>query len=792
MAAVVASCLGSLALLPSYSDLGWIPAAIGAVLVVGIVAEVSRLVGLPRALAPLLAAAGLALYITAAFAHDQATLGFLPTHDARSALADLIRIGWHDINVLRAPVPTHRGIVLLTALGAGGVALVVDLIAVTFRRAALAGLPLLALFAVPAATVPGGVGWLPFLYVGTGYLILLLTDSTERVGRWGQPLGAGRRDDEAGASTRPSRAETAPLAAVGRRVGFAALGIAVVLPAAVPGLHPGLFGTRGGSGNGLGNGGNTVTTYNPITRIKRQLLNTERKPLFRYTTTDDSPGYFRMTALDRFDGETWTQGDLTAPADQRVSKGMPSPYGLSNTVPASQVQTEVRGTDNLSVPWLPLPYPAIAVGVDGDWRYDGDTRAVFSTQSSTKGRSWSVGSLDVEPSRADLNKASANGPSLVEENKALDPQTVPPQVVSLARDVTKGAKTPFERGLALQLFFQSDRFHYTTDVADGSDKNVIASFLRDGRGYCVQFSSTMALMARAVGIASRVAIGFTRGDKQKDGSYQVTTLHAHAWPELYLNGIGWLAFEPTPRSDGQAQLPAYTQAGQGDGSAATGPGSSPAPTNSASPGPNGLQGKQDRINASDKLPPGSPGDPSAPSSGGGFLPVWLLGLVVLGLLLIFPATGRWLTRRRRWAAAETDAARAHAAWRELGDDARDLGLSWRTDDSPRRAADRLAATTRLAGAEPALQRLAAAEERALYARTLTDVGDLTADHKQVRRALADSASWQQRLLAVAMPRSTVTTVLTVSTNAIADMLDLIDAGIAWLTRTLVPRRLRRT
>ena len=104
--------------------------------------------------------------------------------------------------------------------------------------------------------------------------------------------------------------------------------------------------------------------------------------------------------------------------------------------------------------------------------------------------------------------------------------------------------------------------------------------------------------------------------------------------------------------------------------------------------------------------------------------------------------------------------------------------------------DRLVATTRLAGAEPALQRLAAAEERALYARTLTDVGDLAADHKQVRRALADGASWQQRLLAVAMPRSTVTTVLTVTTNAIADVLDLIDAGIAWLTRTLVPRRLR--
>ena len=59
-------------------------------------------------------------------------------------------------------------------------------------------------------------------------------------------------------------------------------------------------------------------------------------------------------------------------------------------------------------------------------------------------------------------------------------------------------------------------------------------------------------MARLSGIPSRVAVGFTRGTKQKDGSWLVTTHDAHAWPELYFQGYGWLAFEPTPRADGQA------------------------------------------------------------------------------------------------------------------------------------------------------------------------------------------------------------------------------------------------
>jgi transglutaminase-like putative cysteine protease len=791
IAATIASCLGSLALLPSFADYAWLPSAFGAAIAVGLVAEVARVLGVPRALAPLLSLAALTAYVTAVFARDHAFLGFIPTHETQTALVDLLRLGWHDINVLRAPVPSHRGLVLLTVLGAGGVALLVDFLAVTLRRAALAGLPLLALFAVPAATVPGGVGWLPFLYAGAGYLVLLLTDSSERVGRWGQPLGAGRRREEDGAPLRPARAETAALAAVGRRVGVAALGIAVVLPAAIPWLHPGLFGTRGGHGPGAGPGGNTVTTYNPITTIRRQLLTLDKRPLFRYASTDADPAYFRMTALDRFDGTSWTQGDLTAPASARVSKGMPPPDGVNATVSTVRNETRVSGGDRLSVPWLPLPYPATQVSVSGDWRLDERTRAVFSTKETTTGRSWTVMSARLLPTPEQLEQAPTKVSAEVNSAIGLDDRTIPLLLTSIAQRVTKDAGTPYAKAVALQAYFHSSKFHYSLDVSDNDSKDVIARFLRDGRGYCVQFASTMALMARVVGIPARVAIGFTHGDRQSDGTFQVTTAHAHAWPELYFAGLGWLTFEPTPRGDGQAEPPSYTQPG-----ATTGPGTTTTPGASPTPQPSSsaalgadLSGKLRTLNSGDETAAPS----TQPASSSNHLVSGLLTvLVVIALLLVLPAASRWLTRRRRWAAAETDAARAHAAWCELGDDVRDLGFRWRPDDSPRRTADRLAATATLGDAEDALQRLATAEERALYARTLDDVGDLAADHKEVRRALAAQATWSQRLLAVVLPRSTVTTALSVTTSAIADVLDLIDAGIAWLGRMLVPKRLRRT
>ena len=53
-------------------------------------------------------------------------------------------------------------------------------------------------------------------------------------------------------------------------------------------------------------------------------------------------------------------------------------------------------------------------------------------------------------------------------------------------------------------------------------------------------------MARSVGMPARVAVGFTPGLTQGDGSRVVLGRNAHAWPEVWFDGIGWVPFEPTP------------------------------------------------------------------------------------------------------------------------------------------------------------------------------------------------------------------------------------------------------
>lgn len=68
------------------------------------------------------------------------------------------------------------------------------------------------------------------------------------------------------------------------------------------------------------------------------------------------------------------------------------------------------------------------------------------------------------------------------------------------------------------------------------------------KGYCTYFASAFGVLARCVGIPTRYVEGFMVDYKEKDnvGAYQVGSNNAHAWVEAYIEGIGWIPFEPTP------------------------------------------------------------------------------------------------------------------------------------------------------------------------------------------------------------------------------------------------------
>ena len=369
---------------------------------------------------------------------------------------------------------------------------------------------------------------------------------------------------------------------------------------------------------------------------------------------------------------------------------------------------------------LPLPYPVTRVTLDGDWRWDAETFDVFSPEedASILGLDYQATSLDIAPTSTQLQAA---GPPSVQLEPML---TVPASVIGVLQpvvdEVTAGTTNDYERALAMQNWLR-DSFTYSLDTRSGNSLSDLEAFLQDRSGYCEQFAATMALMARVGGIPSRVQVGFTPGTQGSDGVWSVSSHDAHAWPELWFEGVGWVRFEPTP--------------GGGDGNAA--PAWAPPPINGVDrPGAGGPRGDnapgpQPQLNGRQQDPNLLSGDDrglrrggvaavtTTPSAADTARSLWwaavLLVVAIAGLTLAAPTVERRIQRRRR--RNETGLAAAlEAAWAEIRDTMADLELDPRPQDTPRDLQARLCRRGDFTASDKdAVVRLAVALERSRYA-----------------------------------------------------------------------------
>lgn len=121
------------------------------------------------------------------------------------------------------------------------------------------------------------------------------------------------------------------------------------------------------------------------------------------------------------------------------------------------------------------------------------------------------------------------------------------QVRALAEEVTADSSSAYAKALALQSFFRdSEEFTYSFDLAAPQTGDASWDFLNDRNGYCVQFSSTMTIMARSLGLPARIGVGFLPGELSGPDEYTVRGRDAHAWTEIFFDNVGWVRFDPTP------------------------------------------------------------------------------------------------------------------------------------------------------------------------------------------------------------------------------------------------------
>ncbi|MEV0384562.1 DUF3488 and transglutaminase-like domain-containing protein [Nonomuraea sp. NPDC050643] len=778
IASGVASFTAAILLFPLFQGGTWLWTSLGAVLAVVAAGLLSSRLSLPAWAAPLVAVAATWLYLTIAFAADKAWALLVPTKGSVAELARLLGVGWADIQRFAAPVPETEGITLLTAGGVALIAIAVDLLAARVRRAALAGLPLLALATVPATILSDPISWPAFIVAALGFVSLLIADGRERVGHWGRAVLVRRT--RAATSPPPNgpraAADTSGLRLSGKRIGFAAIALAVLVPAALPAMEPVSFFTFGVGGRGSGPG-NSISIPNPIANLKGQLELPERRVVLSYTNNDDNPRYLRIYALDSFDGQQFGMTEPKGLAENRTENGpLPPPTGLSAETKTKNVVTKIQISEEIAkLQFLPLPYPPRQIRVDGDWRADVDTLMVFSTREEAAGIEYEVATSEPEPT-PDLLDGVDGAQGSTDPRFLRLPDNLPPEIVELADSLTADTSTNYEAAVKLQQFFTKDGGFTYSLRTQGHGNSALRDFLiRDRTGYCEQFAASMAVLARIVGIPSRVAIGYTGGSKIGD-EWQVGTNDSHSWPELYFEGVGWLPFEPTPAGaagQGSARVPEYTL-----------PRPEPAAT-SAAPTPGATSSS-----AEEAQDPTARRNPREVDREGqiatGILPpddsMPLIGKIGIGagvllLILLIPACVRLITRNRRvrslgWKVSEPSdeltaamvsgkgPGNGHpavaAAWAELDDVLYDFGMARNPSETPRALARRLTQQYEFdAESATAITAIASAVERVLFARDPGAIGPMRKDLRTVRQALGATVSRGRRVRAVLLPPSTL-------------------------------------
>ncbi|MFD8569259.1 DUF3488 and DUF4129 domain-containing transglutaminase family protein [Streptomyces sp. NPDC059639] len=758
--ATLATFLASCSLLPLVDKSSWLLEAAILLTIQATVGAAARRVPLARPLTIGAQALVSLLLLTLSFAREQAIGAIVPGPEAFRYFGMLLEAGGDDVGRYAIPAPVSDGIRLMLVGGTLVIGLAVDALAVTFRSAAPAGLPLLALYSVAAGLSEGGADWLWFVLAAGGYLVLLLAEGRDRLSQWGRVFGGtGRGFGSAPVADGPGAA-TAPVR-TGRRIGAVALGIALVVPLALPALDGGVLGPSG-SGVGAGSGGGgTISAVNPLISLQNSLNQPEDRTVMTYRTNAEQAQemYLRIVSLDEFDGTAWRPS--VRPITD-VPSTLPNPQGLDSDIRRTEVQTNIKAADWYTQTWLPMPFPASKVSIDGRWRFEKVGRTLVGDHGeTTRGKQYSVNSLVVQPTAQQLANAGQPPANVLKEFTKV-PASLPDVVSRTALQVTQGAANNYERAVKLQDYFALDGgFTYNTDVQTGTGSAAIVRFLKQKEGFCVHFAFSMAAMARTLGIPARVAVGFTPGSASGDGTYTVGLRDAHAWPELYFEGVGWTRFEPTPT---RGYTPEYTQdttPSDGSSVSAAPDESSSAASSSAQPSESDSCSVQERkeggcASAAPALVTGS-SDDGPPL--GTILLVTLAALLVLVVPLL-PMLWRLRVRALRLGSGgRTDAdvaGRTLAAWREVTDTAWDHGIPPDDSQTPRKAAARIVRLGQLeAPAADAVRRVATAVEQVLYAPRPQPASGLGDDARRVHAGLRAEVSRSTRLRATLAPRSAV-------------------------------------
>lgn len=663
------------------------------------------------------------------------------------AALDLYAQGVETIMTYPVPAPVTDGLLLLIVTGCLLAGWALDVLAVTWRQPVLAATILLVIAVATSSNTGTPQPLPPFLVTAAAWLGILGMQGLSRMTAWTTSDSAGEaatRLRHRQSTDRPARTGVRQHALLAGVTATAGLLIATALPAAVPHLPPAaLFDGLSGFGAG-GSGSGGQVSFTETLDLSADLADRSHAPVIRYRSEFQAAPPLRVLTTATYADGVWVRDEETTPP----VTDLPQPAGLSPEV--SLRRGEITVTENhVRAPQLAVPDRTVELDAgETGWEYleESATLTVDADVSSYTAEYVEVDPLEELPAGIGESRGSPL-PATSLPVSDVDPASAA-MVGELAREITADAGNDIEIGHALQSYLRGPSFAYSLTLADpitvdGEPLDPISHFLTTRQGYCTQFATAMVMMARSLDIPARLALGFLPGEIEEDGSRTIVASNAHAWPELYIDGLGWTRFEPTPavQSGIAPQYPlAQTETATQD-----------QPEETATP---------ETSTAEDPTV-----DPDDPSSGGGtqrgaeIAPLlWraAVSVILTALLLsVLPALG-W-ARRNAWRARATTAQeRIEAEWYAFTRRLADLGVPDPGDVTPRQAARHYLRELGLGMDDDVSEVLARVVRRVEDSRYAVDGADVTGMRRDADEVLThrrDRLGRLQRLVAGLFPRS---------------------------------------
>lgn len=393
----------------------------------------------------------------------------------------------------------------------------------------------------------------------------------------------------------------------------------------------------------------TGRVSDPLGQLKAVLALPQPRPAFEVEFGDPSDALavqrVGMITLDHFDGVRWS-------TTTRYREAGPVLRSPSDAVVRDARTVRQRYTiADVDDPWLPVAGDATRIDIRGVG-YDDVTGDLLAT-GNVKGLTYHVVSQVSTPTDADLQSAGVDQSGDAARYLELPPG-LPPSISQIAGRATVGATSAADSLHRLEQYLVTN-FSYDAQAPSGQSYGRLDRFLStDRRGTAEQFATAFTVLARSLGFPTRVVVGYKVVEDQDGNTVPlryVTSAGYHAWAEVKFAGLGWVAYDPTPKPGDTQRPPA--------------PDASPATTIAPKPG-----GSQQRAPHEVGPSEGLPDQAGAHSA-------WLRPLVYTGavtgsalaLLSLVAGTlfGLKRLRRRRRRRAERPADRVVGAWHEVVD-----------------------------------------------------------------------------------------------------------------------------